>query len=924
MLLWNALAVLIFVCTAAAREPVLINGTSLSGVERELDVSRLPALWTGHFADCMNDESLFNVTKFDTAYYSDNSTVLFHLDGSTNIQRDSIIMHLSVDIYGVNRFNKTYDPCEDQISSLCPMSAESPIEAFVVFPIGQGDVSGIPSIALGIPDLEGFARLQIFSNSTQTQIGCFQAVMTNGNSLSQPQYVGSILGGFVFLAVLASFATAIYGVKVTSMRMHYAHSLSVLVIFETLQSIFFSGALSVDWPSVLPAWWSNFAWTAGMFGNEQMFRSLSSFTGNNGNVSQVGGAGSTTLNNGGGMLRQIYGRSLPTVNAPLASLARRAEYNPDDPYDYNWGGAPQAPGMPIPGTWPGLAGTLSAANIPPAEAFTLGIIWLLVVLGGVALLIIAAKLVLDLLVKTKVLKTDGFDYFRSHLLGYVAAAVLRTLFIAFFAIMTLAMYQFTFGGPAGPIAIAAIVWIIFFVGIGGLAVYAWYIRHKDGKFEVCPDTVRIEHGKLFKKLPFVALTRGSKVSEEERTEKPYLYTTMPFKQIKYTAHDPNHPNVHQDEAYIKRFGWLSARYRHTRWWFFTIYLGYQFVRACFIGAGARNPLAQVFGLFIFEILALATFAKLKPFESARNSALAIWMLSASKIITTGLSIAFLPDFNVGRIGTTVIGLIIVVVQGFLAVAVLVLILIGIVSSWMSLARNREQFNRFLDPVRITYYERMAARAKDLPGLPEKYQDQEYHVDLGSQTFDVKDVRRAPKIEDEHMDTFPGIDENVATIARNRHSRANSTSSRYSTSSLPRRARAHRASWSSKDFAQWDAETSRADHQRLSRARSNSLRLQAARQSGMSTPPLRRPMTPTREQTEENILTINTDMAGGPASLIHSPEEIQSGKVDDAVTNDKQMLAPPTPTTLNTNDIADNGPQDVSPLTPTNPEHKNVR
>jgi hypothetical protein len=807
-------------------------------------------------------------------------------------------VYLSIEIYGENRFNRTYDPCNDEVDSLCPITVDKPIETFVVFPVESSDVAGIPSIAIGIPDLEGFARLQIFSNATQTQIGCFQAVMTNGHSLSQPEYVGSILGALVFLAVMASFITAIYGIRVTSMRMHYAHSLSVLVIFETLHSIFFSGALSVNWPSVLPAWWSNFAWTAGLFASNDMVRSLSSFTGNNGNVSQVGGAGSTTLNNNGGLLSQIYG--LSPAEERMMSLMRRA----DDPYEYTWGGKPRIPGMPMPGTWPGLAGTLSAAGIPPAEAFTLSIIWLMVILGAVVVFIVATKFLIDFLVKTKLLKTDGFDFFRSNLLGYVAAGVLRTLYIAFFAMMTLAMYQFALGGPAGPLAIAAIVWIILFVGLGGLAVFAWYTRFKNGKFEVCPDTIRVEKGKLFKKVPFVAMTRSSKIKDdasEEPATKPYLFTTLPFKQIKHTPNDPNQLTVHQDEAYIKRFGWLSARYRRTRWWFFTLYLGYQFVRACFIGAGARNPLAQVFGLFIFEVLALVIIVKLTPFEGTRNSTLAIWMLSISKIITTGLSIAFLPDFNVGRIGATVVGLIIVVVQGFLAVAVVVFILIGIFSSWASVSRNREEFNKYLDPIRITYYEQMAFRAKD---IPRKQWDMEEKVDQGPQTFDVKDVRRAPKIEDEELDQFPAFDPGVATIANKRHSRANSVSSHYSTSSLPRAARVHRASWSSKDFAQWDAETSRADHQRLSRARSNSLRMQAARHSGMATPPPRRPMTPTREQTEENILTIKTDVANSPVGFHTSPEEMPSAKEKEngVIVEEKQTAALPSPTTLNTNEL----------------------
>lgn len=70
---------------------VYIEGNGLDGVKRELDVSRYPALYTGDFDDCMGGQSLFNVTKFDAAYYADNLTVLFHLDGSTNIRSENLV-----------------------------------------------------------------------------------------------------------------------------------------------------------------------------------------------------------------------------------------------------------------------------------------------------------------------------------------------------------------------------------------------------------------------------------------------------------------------------------------------------------------------------------------------------------------------------------------------------------------------------------------------------------------------------------------------------------------------------------------------------------------------------------------------------------------------------------------------------------------
>jgi hypothetical protein len=79
---------------ATAQERVYIEGRGRDGVVRQLDVSRYPSLWTGDFDDCMGGDSLFNVTKFDAAYYADNLTVLFHFDATTNIRRDNIMSKL--------------------------------------------------------------------------------------------------------------------------------------------------------------------------------------------------------------------------------------------------------------------------------------------------------------------------------------------------------------------------------------------------------------------------------------------------------------------------------------------------------------------------------------------------------------------------------------------------------------------------------------------------------------------------------------------------------------------------------------------------------------------------------------------------------------------------------------------------------------
>lgn len=821
------LSLLSLASIASARETKYIYGTNAHGLTQQLAVDRTPALYTKEFGDCLGGESLLNVTKFDAAYYSDNLTIVFHLDGTTNLRNEAVMMHMSVDAYGSSKFEMTFNPCFLNIYSLCPLNATHPVEGWAEIPVGPQQVGGIIPIAFSIPDFEGSVKVQIFANSSRTEIGCFQAVMTNGNSFSHPAAIAPVLGLFTIVAVAASFLSAAYGVSTTHMRTHFAHSLPVLLVFETFQTIFFSGALTVSWPSVLVAWWSNFAWSAGLITAPGVVHSVDSFAGVTGNASQVGGAGSTVINTGGGLAAQIYGRAVP-----LAGGLEKRTYNASNPYDYDWSGGPVAPGMPLPGTWTGFPGTLSGIDLPGPDAFLVSLIWTLIALGLVILAITSFKLSLEGLAKVKCIADDRMALFRSRWTQYLAAAVGRTVFIAFFAIVTLALYQFNVKAPAGALAIAAVVMIIFLIGMVGLAAYACRARTRAGRMEVRRDAIHFRQIKVFGKVPFsvpvLRSTLGTRGLEVPVTR------GLPWIQIRHVDDDPSRATVHQDEKYLATFGWLSARYRRTRWWYFSYYLGYLFFRACFVGAAVDSPLVQIYGLLIYEIIAFVIVAILNPFEGARNTALGVWMLSISKILTTGLSIAFLPQLGLNRIIATVVGIVIIVIQGFLVVGVLILVVLGAISSWMTLTRNREECGvEILESPRVSYFEHLEAAAPDVWRPPSSRKGKEKEVLAESQEpkepyFKVQEVRRAPKIEDEDADALADmeprpnsslrLDGSARARARSagRQSRPDSGASAYSVSSLPRGARAHRASWSSRDFAQWDASMERPDSGRAQR------------------------------------------------------------------------------------------------------------
>lgn len=426
------------------------------------------------------------------------------------------------------------------------------------------------------------------------------------------------------------------------------------------------------------------------------------------------------------------------------------------------------------------------------------------------------KLSLELLVRINRIREDRLLYFRGKWIHYTILASIRVLFMAFATMMTLVFYQFSIGGSAGAKALAAIFFVLFLLGIGGIATYACHLRLRSGQYVVRRDRILVIRSNRLRFIPLVYFVRVSTLKE---TEPPGSEIgSIPFIRVLHHDDDADNATVHEDHAYVKRFGWLSARYRLSRWWFFECNLFYQLGRAVFIGAATASPQAQVYGLLIFEVIALLVFGKLRPFEGRRNMALAVWMLGTSKILTTGLSIAFLPTMRTNRIFTTVIGMVIIINQGLLVIALMISVVLGATSSYMSLTRNKEEFSpEALASTRVKYFEHLQTAATDTHLSREqkewhnKLHDAEKDMPSLQPTFTVMSVRRVSKIEDE--DTFEALEASLdGALASDpnrpsrpmRLSRTNSVSSRMSTHSLPRAARPHRASWSSRDLGEWDA------------------------------------------------------------------------------------------------------------------------
>lgn len=96
---WSAVLLLIvsflsLIDLTLTNDNLWIQTTNSAGETIWLRDDRKPALYTQDFGDCLGS-SLINVTRFDAAYYQDNMTVLFHLEGNTNVANESIMSMFS-------------------------------------------------------------------------------------------------------------------------------------------------------------------------------------------------------------------------------------------------------------------------------------------------------------------------------------------------------------------------------------------------------------------------------------------------------------------------------------------------------------------------------------------------------------------------------------------------------------------------------------------------------------------------------------------------------------------------------------------------------------------------------------------------------------------------------------------------------------
>jgi hypothetical protein len=203
------------------------------------------------------ENSNFTASLFNVIFTPDNGSIAFDIVGVSSIQ-GNVSVQAEVIAYGYTALNETIDPCTAGLGGFCPMSTgQINIQSNLI--VGQSVVKKIPSIAYGVPDLDGLVRIYIRLNGASENAACVEAVLSNGKSVYQ-KAVGWVTAIIAGLGLVASAVTSGMGHSNTAAHLA-ANTLSLFGFFQAQAII---GMTAVEMPPIVQSWTQNFQWSMGI------------------------------------------------------------------------------------------------------------------------------------------------------------------------------------------------------------------------------------------------------------------------------------------------------------------------------------------------------------------------------------------------------------------------------------------------------------------------------------------------------------------------------------------------------------------------------------------------------------------------------------------------------------------------------------
>ncbi|KAG2036124.1 hypothetical protein BDR03DRAFT_1000692 [Suillus americanus] len=593
--------------------PLLLTFSSLA-------TARDDSLFTSSVTYCSPPETLL-IQQFDVAYFANNQSIWFNISAASVDANVSVTANVLLNVYGMHPVNFTIDLCSLFSGALCPL----PMYNFtgsdsIPLPSSLGVSGKIPSIAFQIPDLEAYAQLSLTEVNTGVLKACVQATLSNGWSAHQVA-VEWATGALALLALLSAIFYSFTPNTLAPFRLF-----DLLYLYQWTAS---TALLDLNYSSVYRAFTTNFAWAMGLFSAsptspiQVSINNMRHLTG--GNMADATGDSAVALVN----------RKLSPYNA-IASSAFVTSSN-------------QYAGIGVEGLW--ASSNMTSANY--VSDMSVASVQELSTSGDVQLVTSLSTNVLQagvpIYVNSVGIATAN-SFMTVFLVVLMIAAILLVVFSVGYCVLAatsrygqrtegyIADWRYRY--PSFARAWLLRICLIVFTPVTILVFYQWTL--KDSWLSI-----------LLSVILFLAVV-GYILHSIVRVHRLALRSTP--------------SELYTQPDLLASHGPLYAIYRSERFYATTPLILAIFVKALFIAFSHANGVVQVVAILVVECLVLASLLFLRPHQSRGADVLATY-LAITRVLCTGLMIAFLESLNLGAIPRVVIGIVIAVI---ISVAVIVM------------------------------------------------------------------------------------------------------------------------------------------------------------------------------------------------------------------------------------------------------------
>jgi hypothetical protein len=579
-------------------------------------------LKTSGYSTCLNSDELV-VNQMDVEYDRTTKQVSFDI-GGTSKEEQNVTMVLTVTAYGKQVYSKTYDPCTQGITVLCPVP-KGTFHAASNLTVPDSAASQIPAIAFQIPDLDGVAKIEL-KTQDGTELACLESTVENGETADQPsvKYV---------TAAIAAAALAVSGISAAGAAGGGAGpSPNFGDVMMWFQSVTMNGMMTVNYPKVYRSFSTNFAWSTGLIPFKQMQESIDNFRkATGGKLTQMSYeflannatliySGTDTNITGSNSTSSNTRRALDWVVSELLQRDVSVNGTSVDTSASNSTSTNSTGQSTVMRYVHGVQAEVETLKIPSANTFMTVLEIFCIAIAAVAVCILLFKVILEVWALFATFP-KGLTGFRKRYWSFLATTIVRIVLILYGTWVLYCLYQFTHGDSWGAHLLAGVTLAIF---TAILAFFAWRI---------------------------ITVARAAK-REPEGAEKLF-----------------------QDKPTMRRYGLFYEQFKSNFWWLFVPLIVYAFAKGAFLAIGDGHGLVQTIGQLGCEIFLLVLLVWNRPYNTRSGNVINI-IISVVRVLSIVCLIVFVDELGIAAETKTITGVALIVVQSTLTAALAILIVVN--------------------------------------------------------------------------------------------------------------------------------------------------------------------------------------------------------------------------------------------------------